>query len=465
MDIVYFIYGLSFFVLGVLVLFVRPKESDLFFASKIWLLGMFALCHAFVEWIVLYHNLYPETKEFLIPFEVALLLTSYLFLFEFSRFIIRKSFEDPNSKLHFIHDLYAPQVIYIVSLSTLLVFISIHPGLNETIVAIRYTYGFWGSLFLGIGLYYYGESLKKSNHITTLKHYFKIAGISFIGYAFFAGVIVPPIPYFPGSFLNEEWFLDTFHVPVQLFRSLCAVAIAVSSIKTLEIFRHELIEKLDESYQQIKEFNSNASHQLKTPLSSMKVQVDVTLQKDRSIDEYKEVLTSVSDEITSLQKMLTSLLLLTRMRDDTIKDNFKDTDVDTVLLNVVGEYMLVADQKKIALEFETLDPLQIHGNETLISIMITNLIDNAIKYTPSGKTITIKLEGNMLSVSDEGIGIDEEKLPLIFNKFFQVNDSQKKEQGGYGLGLSMVKKIAHLHKASLYVQSELHKGTTISVKF
>ena len=87
MDIVYFIYGLSFFVLGVLVLFVRPKESDLFFANKIWLLGMFAILHAIVEWLVLYQYLYPTAKEILEPIEILFLLLSYLSLFEFSRFI------------------------------------------------------------------------------------------------------------------------------------------------------------------------------------------------------------------------------------------------------------------------------------------------------------------------------------------------------------------------------------------
>jgi len=465
MDIVYFIYGLSFFVLGVLVLFVRPKESDLFFANKIWLLGMFAILHAIVEWTVLYQHLYPSSKEFLSSVELLFLLFSYLSLFEFSRFILRKSFEDPHSKLHFIHNLYAAQVIYIVSISTLLLLILIHPGYKETIVAIRYTYGFWGSLFLGIGLYYYGDSLKETQHITRLKYYFKIAGVSFMCYSFFAGLVVPYVPYFPGFFLNEQWFQDTFHVPVQLFRALCALAIAISSIKALEIFRHELIEKLNESFVQIKEFNSNASHQLKTPLSSMKVQVDVMLQKDRKLTEYKSVLSSVSDEISSLQKMLTNLLMLTRMGDDAIKESFNDVEIDTVLLEVIGEYMMVADQKKITLEIKTLDHLVIAGNETLISIFITNLIDNAIKYTPKGKKITIGLYGSRLSISDEGIGIDKDKLPFIFNKFFQVNSVQKKDLGGYGLGLAMVKKIVDLHKGSVYVQSKINEGTTFLVKF
>ncbi len=132
----------------------------------------------------MYQYIYPHSKKILVQFEVLLLLLSYLALFEFSRFIIRKSFENPHSKLHFVYHLYAGPVIYIISTSSLVALILLYPGLNETIVAIRYTYGFWGSLFLGIGLFFYGDSIKKVNRIETLKLYFKISGLAFIGYAF-----------------------------------------------------------------------------------------------------------------------------------------------------------------------------------------------------------------------------------------------------------------------------------------
>lgn len=465
MDIIYFIYGLSFFVLGVLVLFVRPKESELFFANKLWLIGLFGILHAIEDWLVLYQHIYPSLTDLLIPIEVTFLLLSNLALFEFSRIIIRKSFEDPHSKLHFIYNLYAGPVIYVISFSILLGFILIHPGLDDTIAAIRYTYGFWGSIFLGMGLYFYGDILKKVSHIEELKLYFKIAGISFIFYAFFAGIIVPPIDHFPGNLINDKWFFETFHIPVQIFRAICALAIAISSIKVLGIFRNELIEKLNESFIQIKEFNSNASHQLRTPLASMKVQIDVTLQKTREVQEYKNVLVSISEEITSQQKLINNLLLLTRMRDDTIKERFKEISIDVILLDVVGEYMIIANQKHITLEIESLDELRIKGDKTLISILITNLIDNAIKYTPSGKTVRFNLDGRVLSISDEGIGIEQEILPSIFDRFFQVDNSKIKGVKGFGLGLPMVKKIADLHKASIYIQSKIGIGTTFSVKF
>ena len=465
MEIVYFIYGLSFFVFGVVDLFVPTKDSNLFFANKIWLLGMFAISHAFVEWTVLYRYVHKEHELFLISFEIILLFVSYIFLFEFSRFILRKSFENPYSKWHFIYHIYAAPVIYIIATALLVTYLTSFPGLEESIVAIRYTYGFWGALFLGIGLYFYSNTLKDIESIIKIKLYLKIAGITFLFYAFFAGLVVPPANTFPANYLNEEWFINTFNIPVQVFRALCAIVIAFSSIKVLDIFRTELNVKLQKSFQQIKEFNSNASHQLKTPLSSMKVQIDVTLQKNRSQEEYQEVLKSINEEVYSLQELVSNLLTLTRMQDKTIKDTFEKVSIDNILLDIIGEYMIIANEKSIQLDIEELEDCVIDGNKTLINILITNIIDNAIKYTPNNKTIFISLKDETLTIKDQGIGIEKEKLNSIFDKFYQVAAKENKTFKGYGLGLPMVKKIVKLHDASIFVESKKDEGSTFFIKF
>ena len=465
MDIVFFIYGLSFFTLGVLILFVRPKNSNLFFAKKIWLLGYFAILHAIVEWIAMYQIIFPDTKNTLIMYEIVLLLFSYLFLFEFSRFIIRKSFENPHLKLHFIYNLYSGPVIYLLSFSSLLLLVVIHPELNEIIVAIRYTYGFWGSLFLGIGLYYYGESKKNLNHINTLKKYFKLAGVTFIFYAFFAGLVVPYENHFPANILNEQIFLEVVHIPVQVFRSICALLFAFSAIKTLEIFKLEMKEKLNESYQQIKEFNEHASHQLKSPLSSIKVQIDVTLQQDRSSKEYKDILHSIGDDVTHLKDLLHNLLILTRMNDCNIKESFNSVALDTLLLNSIDKFFKMANQKGVSLHVKNLDSTNIQANATLIEVLIDNILDNAIKYTKINKQVSINLKQNILTIKDEGIGIPKEKISLIFNKFYRIDSKRGKGTSGYGLGLAMVKQIADLHHISIYVTSKVDKYTIFTIKF
>ncbi len=279
LSVILFFYGLFFFTLGVVIFSSSPKESRFFFAKKIWLLGMFGFTHAFVEWISLYYHLYPSTKLHLIPYEIFLLLASFIFLFEFSRFMLRNVFQPPNVKMGFIYELFAPAVIYPLFLSILIIMVIIEPKLNEAIVAIRYTFGFWGSLFLGIGLYMYAKTLKKLNHAKDLRYYFKTGGIVFVAYAFFSGIIVPPVEHFPSNIINTHSFLEFTGFPIYLFRSICACAIAIISIKALKIFEYEMMEQLAESSRQIQEFSANASHQLKTPLASIQLQIDVTLKK------------------------------------------------------------------------------------------------------------------------------------------------------------------------------------------
>jgi signal transduction histidine kinase len=469
MEIVLFVYGLSFFILGVLVLFVRTAESQFFFARKIWLLGMFALFHAFVEWVFLYMYLFPTTSAFLNPIKFWLLLGSYLFLFEFSRFIVRESFKSPLSKLHFLHTLYAAPVVYIISLSSLITLILVQPSLEGAIAAIRYTYGFFGSLFLGIGLYYYGESLTKIKYVERLKIYFKIPGIAFICYALLAGIAVSPTEQFPGNIVNTVWFLETFHLPVQFFRALCAIAITVCSLKALQIFTDETQIKLKQSLKQIKRFSSDVSHELKTPLTAMKGEIEVALKEQRSNEEYQCVLHSTLEEIDTLQSIVKNLLMLTYLEKETFKAKFKPHALDDIALKAIDELMVQAAQKHIALEIEAFDTTTVMGDEVLLKTVLSNLIENAIKYSPSHTRITISLikesHHARFCVEDEGEGIKEEQLSLACERFYRTDDSRAKEVKGFGLGLAIVKQIVDVHEGNITLANRKPHGLRASVTF
>lgn len=468
MEIILFIYGLSFFVLGTLVLFVKTKESDIFFAQKIWLLGLFAILHAFVEWVFLYMYVYPEFEPLLSPVKVVLLLFSYLFLFEFSRFIVRESFKSETSKLHFLHTLYAAPVIYIISLSSLLTLIVIHPSLDDAIAAIRYTYGFFGSFLLGVGLYFYGESLKKIEYVERLKIYFKIPGIAFIAYALLAGIAVSPTHYFPGNVINTLWFLDTFGIPVQFFRAICALVITVCSIKALQIFSDETDLKLRQSLKHIKRFSSDVSHELKTPLTAMKGEMEVALKENRSKEEYRNVLSSSLEEVDKLQSIVKNLLMLTYIEKESLKNKFITHALDDILLRAVDELLLMASQKKINLEITQLDIIQLKCDDVLLKTVFTNLIENAIKYSPAQTTITLSLIKEesyaLFCIEDEGSGIEEDKLPHIFERFYRADTSRSKHIKGYGLGLSLVKQIVELHLGEIHAYNRLEAGLGITLK-
>ena len=468
MDIILFIYGLSFFVLGTLVLFVKTKESEIFFAKKIWLLGAFALCHAFVEWVFLYMYIYPDFASMLNPIKGILLLFSYLFLFEFSRFIVRESFKSETSKLHFLHTLYAAPVIYIISLSSLLTLIVIHPSLDDAIAAIRYTYGFFGSFLLGIGLYYYGESLKKIEYVERLKIYFKIPGIAFIAYALLAGIAVSPTHYFPGNIINTAWFLETFGIPVQFFRAICALVITVCSIKALQIFSDETDLKLRQSLKQIKRFSSDVSHELKTPLTAMKGEIEVALKENRSKEEYRSILASTLEEVDKLQSIVKNLLMLTYIEKESLKNKFIFHALDDIFLRSLDELMVMASQKKINLEIACLDIIQLKCDDILLKTVFNNLIENAIKYSPENTTITLSLEKKehyaYFCIDDEGSGIEEEKLPHIFERFYRADTSRSKHIKGYGLGLSLVKQIVELHLGEISAHNKETGGLRVLVK-
>ncbi|WP_052433573.1 sensor histidine kinase [Sulfurospirillum arsenophilum] len=467
MEIILFVYGLSFFILGVLVLFVRTKESAIFFARKIWLLGVFAILHAFVEWVFLYMYLYPQYEPLLSPIKFILLLLSYLFLFEFSRFIVRESFKDKRAKLHFLHTLYAAPVIYIISLSSLLTLILIHPSLDDAIAAIRYTYGFFGSLLLGIGLYYYGESLKKSEYVERLKIYFKIPGVAFICYALLAGIAVAPTHYFPGNIINTAWFLDTIGIPVQFFRALCALVITICSIKALQIFSDETHLKMMKSLRQIKRFSSDVSHELKTPLTAMKGEIEVALKEPRTNAEYQKILYSNLEDVDTLQSIVKNLLMLTYIEKESLKSKFTQQNLDDIVLNAIEDLMVVAAQKNSAFEIAALESISIMGDAILLKTVFSNLIENAIKYSPYHATLTISLtqenDKAIFCIEDEGSGIEEEKLKLIFERFYRADDSRSKQIKGFGLGLSIVQQIIEVHDGSITVKNRKPHGLEVKV--
>lgn len=228
---------------------------------------------------------------------------------------------------------------------------------------------------------------------------------------------------------------------------------------------NEILSRLQVSYNQIKRFSSDASHQLKTPLTAMRLQTDVFLKSDRSQSEYKSVLKSINGEIIHLQNMIDNLLLLTKMDDKLVQNNFKKLNLDVVLMNTVEEFIVIANKKGIELDIQKIERTTIKGEYTLLSVLCSNIIENAIKYTPKNKKISISLVNKSILIQDEGIGIKEENLKKIFDRFFRVKSSRMEEAKGYGLGLSMVKIISDLHNAKISISSEIDKGTSVEIKF
>jgi len=224
-----------------------------------------------------------------------------------------------------------------------------------------------------------------------------------------------------------------------------------------------MLDNLQISYEKIKRFNANVSHELKTPLTIIKGEIEVALKKDRDKEEYKEVLTSVLEEAQSMEKIVENMLILSR--SEKIKKS--ELRVDEIVKSAFKEKENKAKMKKISFEIEKIDPVSIKGNENLLKEAILNVIDNAIKYTPSFKNIKISLikekENIKFIVKDEGIGIDSKNLDKVFESFYREDNSRSKEIEGYGLGLSIVEWIVKAHNGKIEIDSKKDIGTTVTI--
>jgi heavy metal sensor kinase len=254
--------------------------------------------------------------------------------------------------------------------------------------------------------------------------------------------------------------------------------------RLIETF-NEMISRLDQSFRQVKQFSSDASHELKTPLTILKGEVEVTLRKERSLQEYQQTLKSNLEEINRMSQIVEDLLLLSRADVGEIGLNQEDINLSEIFNEVVTQMDMLATSKKLRL-FASNHHQDIHmfGDALRIRELFINLIENGIKYTEQGGAIRVALskeydplgrnssggtEGEKeefvkIVVSDTGIGIAKEDQERIFNRFFRVDKARSREEGGSGLGLSICKWIVEAHKGEIRVESELGKGSSFIVK-
>ncbi len=292
--------------------------------------------------------------------------------------------------------------------------------------------------------------------------------------------ILDPILFIISLFIGYLLIKQTL-LPVQIITKIARDISASDFSKRIPIIHSEdefaklaetfnnMIDRLEKSFENIKRFSSDASHELKTPLTIIRGEVEVALMNTRDENEYKKVLNSVLEEVISLQKIIENLFTLTKTDSNQIKSKFKKINLDYILLQVYEDFFQIAQKKGVIFDIKNITPIQINGEPNLIKILFVNLIDNAIKYTPKAKKITINLEKKddlaIFSIEDEGIGISKEKLAFIFDRFYRVDNSRSKQIKGYGLGLSIVKKIIDLHNVKIDVSSNEEKGSEFNIFF
>jgi heavy metal sensor kinase len=225
-----------------------------------------------------------------------------------------------------------------------------------------------------------------------------------------------------------------------------------------------LLDRLAAYHVQITRFTADASHELRSPLAAMRAAIEVALSRPRDEEEYRSVLASLSEQCERVTGLVNGLLLLARADAGEVDLRRESVDLAALVADIVDTYAPFAEEHGVALVARS-SPAVIFGDSSRLRQLVINLIDNAIKFTGSGGTVTLHVEPGdthaRLIVRDTGEGIPESSLPHIFERFYQV--SSARSSGSCGLGLSICRWIVEAHGGSIEVKSREGSGTSILV--
>lgn len=233
-------------------------------------------------------------------------------------------------------------------------------------------------------------------------------------------------------------------------------------------FNHmaEQLQRVDHTRQ---EFVSNVSHELKTPLSSIKVLTESLIFQDNApVEMYKEFFMDINSEIDRLNNIITDLLTLVRLDQKEIPINIINTNLNEMTQAILKRLIPLAKKKDIKLIYESHKDIFVEIDEMKLTLAISNLIENAIKYTPEGGEVRVILQSDLqdvfITVQDTGIGIAKEEQSRIFERFYRTDKTRNRETGGTGLGLSITYRTVIMHNGSIQVESEEGKGSIFTVQ-
>ena len=223
---------------------------------------------------------------------------------------------------------------------------------------------------------------------------------------------------------------------------------------------------LDDSRQ---EFVSNVSHELKTPITSMKVLADSLLaQEDVPAELYKEFMTDIAEEIDRENKIINDLLSLVKMDKKSSDVNIQESNINDLLDLIIKRLTPIASKAGIDLVLENFKPVTAQVDETKLTLAISNLVENAIKYNTENGWVHVSVNADhkyfYVKVEDSGIGIPEEAQEHIFERFYRVDKSHSREIGGTGLGLAITRSAVLMHRGAIKVYSKEGEGTTFTVR-
>lgn len=226
------------------------------------------------------------------------------------------------------------------------------------------------------------------------------------------------------------------------------------------------LEPIEQAHRQQKRFTSDVSHELRTPLTAIRMQSEVALINTKAkAQALRDTIGSNLEEVTKLENLINNLLRLSRLEADEIQQSFMNIESQVVIDKAVQQIEPLAQKRKVNIDTAEVQRAILHGDETSLVQLLVILLDNAVKFSPAGKTIQLtaqlKKTGYEIHIKDNGPGIAKADLAHIFDRFYQA-DTARAQQGS-GLGLSIAQNIANLHGGNITIRSRPGQGTTAIV--
>ena len=229
----------------------------------------------------------------------------------------------------------------------------------------------------------------------------------------------------------------------------------------------EMLDRIDGTFERERQFTANVAHELRTPLTILKGELEVALRRERPPGVYRAAMASMKQEVDRLVRLVEDLLILARADSGVLRLDLRAIAVDTMVRWAEGQFQAAAGEKAIALAVEGTESLRVLGDLDWLRQVLTNLLDNAIRYTPAGGTIRLTWDRDgafaRVRVIDTGCGIAAEDLPHLFDRFYRANRVRAQASGGSGLGLAIAQSIAKAHGGRIDIESRIGSGTTVTV--
>jgi heavy metal sensor kinase len=282
------------------------------------------------------------------------------------------------------------------------------------------------------------------------------------------------------SWVGSGWLANKVLTPIRLLSAVAETMSEGDLRKRLtldspyEEFRrltqafNSTMDRFQRSVESQRRFVDHAAHEMQTPLTVLQGNLEVALLKARTSEEYREALINNLEQVGRLIKLTRSLLTLAKFTSDKPPVHLVPLPLELLIRDLVNELTILFDDRQITLSFEAESVPLVNGDSQWLKQALINLLDNALRYTPSGGAVTVRLrairEEVIVVVQDTGHGIESQHLPHLFERFYRTDWARTRDSGGTGLGLPIVKEIAEAHGGSISVTSQVDKGSVFTLR-